>query len=82
MIPSDAPHSDFADNRVLRGSPDAWFNCYKDMVDYQYAREPGSMINITMHGNFGGRPLMSAQLDKLLTYIGQHDDVWATAQHV
>ena len=70
------PHSDFADNRVLRGAPDSWFNCYKDMFDYQYHNEPGSVINITMHGNFGGRPLMSAQLDRLLTYIGQHDDVW------
>jgi peptidoglycan/xylan/chitin deacetylase (PgdA/CDA1 family) len=70
------PHSDYADNRVLRGAPDDWFNCYKDMFDYLYRREPGSLINITMHGNFGGRPLMAAQLDKLLTYIRAHDEVW------
>lgn len=70
------PHSDFADNRVLRGAPDSWFNTYKDLFDYQYHQEPGSMINITMHGNFGGRPLMSAQLDKLMNYIGQHEGVW------
>lgn len=70
------PHSDYADNRVLRGAPDAWFNCYKDMFDYQYREEPGSFINITMHGNFGGRPLMAAQLEKLLSYILSHEGVW------
>lgn len=70
------PHSDFADNRVLRGAPPDWYRCYRDMFDYQYSREPGSFINITMHGNFGGRPLMSAQLDRLLTYILSHEGVW------
>ena len=70
------PHSDYADNRVLRGAPDAWYHCHKDMFDYQYRQEPGAFINITMHGNFGGRPLMSAQLDKLLGYILSHSGVW------
>jgi len=70
------PHSDYADNRVLRGAPDDWHHCYKDMFDYLYRQESGALVNITMHGNFGGRPLMSAQLDKLLTYIRAHDDVW------
>jgi peptidoglycan/xylan/chitin deacetylase (PgdA/CDA1 family) len=70
------PHSDFADNRVLRGAPDAWYACYRDMFDYQYRQEPGSFINITMHGNFGGRPLMAAQLDKLLGYMLAHAGVW------
>lgn len=70
------PHSDFADNRVLRGAPDAWYQCYRDMFDYQFRREPASFINITMHGNFGGRPLMAAQLDKLLGYILAHEGVW------
>lgn len=70
------PHSDFADNRVLRGAPDTWFNCYRDMFDYQYRMEPDSFINITMHGNFGGRPLMAAQLHKLLGYMLGHDGVW------
>lgn len=70
------PHSDYADNRALRGAPDWWYDCYKHLFDYQYRREPGSFINITMHGNFGGRPLMAAQLDRLLSYIGAHDGVW------
>lgn len=70
------PHSDYADNRVLRGAPDMWFKCYKDLFDYQYSMEEGSFINITMHGNFGGRPLMAAQLHKLLEYMLSHEDVW------
>lgn len=70
------PHSDYADNRVLRGAPRDWFDCYRDTFDYLYANEPGALINVTMHGNFGGRPLMAAQLDKLLAYIVAHDDVW------
>lgn len=74
------PHSDYADNRVLRGAPDAWYQCYRDMFDYQYSQEPGSFINITMHGNFGGRPLMAAQLHKLLGYILSHEGVW-TPRH-
>jgi len=70
------PHSDYADNRVLRGAPEDWFGCHRDLFDYLYRQEPGSLINITMHGNFGGRPLMAAQLDKLLAYIRTHSDVW------
>jgi peptidoglycan/xylan/chitin deacetylase (PgdA/CDA1 family) len=70
------PHSDYADNRVLRGAPIDWFTTYRDMFDYQYQCEPGSFINITMHGNFGGRPLMSAQLHKLMSYMSQHEGVW------
>ncbi len=70
------PHSDYADNRVLRGAPDDWFNCYRDMFDYLHQNEPGSFINITMHGNFGGRPLMAAQLEKLLRYMAGHEGVW------
>jgi peptidoglycan/xylan/chitin deacetylase (PgdA/CDA1 family) len=70
------PHSDYADNRVLRGAPRDWFQCHKDMFDYLYRHEPQSMINVTMHGNFGGRPLVAAMLDKLLSYIKDHPGVW------
>ena len=70
------PHSDYADNRVLRGAPMDWYQCYKDMFDFLYQDEPESFINITMHGNFGGRPLLAALLDKLLVYIKGHPGVW------
>jgi peptidoglycan/xylan/chitin deacetylase (PgdA/CDA1 family) len=70
------PHSDYADNRVLRAAPDDWFRCHKDMFDFMYRDEPQSLLNITMHGNFGGRPLVAAMLDKLLWYIKGHPGVW------
>jgi allantoinase len=70
------PHSDYADNRVLRGAPEDWYRCQRDLFDFLYREEPQSMLNITMHGNFGGRPLISAMLDKLLSYIGSHSGVW------
>ena len=60
----------------MRGAPIDWFTTCKDLFDFQYQQEPGSMINITMHGNFGGRPLMAAQLDKFLNYVGQFEGVW------
>ena len=70
------PHSDYADNRVLRGAPDDWLRCHTDLFDYLYANEPQSFLNITMHGNFGGRPLMAAMLDRLLKHIKGHPGVW------
>lgn len=70
------PHSDYADNRVLRAAPDDWFRCHKDMFDFLYRDEPQSLLNITMHGNFGGRPLVAAMLDKILRYIKGHPGVW------
>ncbi len=70
------PHSDFADNRVLRAAPRDFFQCYKDTFDYLYAKEPSGYLNITLHGHFGGRPLISAVFDQLLTYIKGHPDIW------
>ncbi len=70
------PHSDYADNRVLRLAPHHWTQCYRDMIDYLYRCEPGSFVNITMHGNFGGRPLMAAQLDRLLGELLSRDGIW------
>jgi len=70
------PHSDYADNRVLRGAPRDWLLCYKDMFDFLYDQEPNAFINITLHGHFGGRPLISAVLDQVLRYITGHPGVW------
>jgi hypothetical protein len=33
-------------------------------------------MNITVHGHFGGRPLISAMLDEVLGYITSHPGVW------
>jgi allantoinase len=70
------PHSDYTDNRVLWLSPQDYFNVYKDSFDYLYANEPLSLLVMTVHCHFGGRPLMSAQLHKLLRYFAQFPDVW------
>ncbi len=70
------PHSDFADHRVLRGSPRDWYDVYKDTFDYLYANEPTAFLNITVHCHFGGRPLIAAQIDRLLKYIRGFSGVW------
>jgi allantoinase len=70
------PHSDFADHRVLRGNPRDWYDVYQDTFDYLYRNEPVSYLNITVHCHFGGRPLIAAQIDKILKYIRSFPDVW------
>lgn len=70
------PHTDFADHRVLRLSTRDWYDVYRDTFDYLYANEPMSYLNITMHCHFGGRPLMAAQVDRILKYIRGFPGVW------
>ena len=70
------PHSDFADHRVLRGNPRDWYDVYQDTFDYLYRNEPVSYLNITVHCHFGGRPLISAQIDRILKYIRGFPDIW------
>jgi peptidoglycan/xylan/chitin deacetylase (PgdA/CDA1 family) len=69
-------HSDFTDNRTLRSSPRDFYNVYKDTFDYLYKHEAPSLINLTVHCHFGGRPLMSAMLHELLRYMKGFSDVW------
>ena len=70
------PWSDFVDNRVLRGAPQTFFDVYKDTFEYLYAHEPMGLIHVGFHAHFGGRPLMTAQFEKLLAYFRSHPDVW------
>lgn len=70
------PHSDYTDNRVLWLSPRQYYDVYKDTFDYLYRREPMSLLVLTVHCHFGGRPLMSAVFDQLLRYFSQFPDVW------
>lgn len=69
-------HSDFTDNRTLRSSPRDFYNVYKDTFDYLYKHEAPSLINLTVHAHFGGRPLMSAMLHELLRYMKGFPGVW------
>ena len=69
-------HSDFTDNRTLRSSPRDFYNVYKDTFDYLHKHEAPSLINLTVHTHFGGRPPISAMLHDLLRYMKGFPDVW------
>jgi allantoinase len=75
------PWSDFVDNRALRASPQIYFDVYKETFDYLYACEPGALINLGVHGHFGGRPLIAAMFRKILEYFRSHKDVWFVQHH-
>jgi len=60
----------------LRSSPRDFFNVYKDTFDYLYQHESPSLVNLTVHAHFGGRPLMSAMLHELLRYMKGFPGVW------
>jgi allantoinase len=70
------PASDFTDNRVLRASPLDLWDVYKETFDYLYWREPPALLALSMHCHFGGRPLISAIMEKILKYMAQYPDVW------
>jgi peptidoglycan/xylan/chitin deacetylase (PgdA/CDA1 family) len=70
------PASDFTDNRVLRASPMDLWDVYTQTFDYLYWREPPALLVMSMHCHFGGRPLISAIMEKILKYMAQYPDVW------
>jgi peptidoglycan/xylan/chitin deacetylase (PgdA/CDA1 family) len=70
------PHSDFTDNRVLRGNPRDFLDVYRDTFDYLYRNEPGALLNLTVHAHFGARPPLAAMLHEILAHVRRHPDVW------
>jgi len=70
------PWSEFVDNRVQRGQPRAYFEVYRDTFDYLYEREPGSLLHLAIHAHFGGRPLITAMLHRILDHVRGRSDVW------
>ena len=70
------PGSDFTDNRVLRTAPQLLLDCYKRTFGYLHAFEPRSYIGLSIHSQFGGRPLMIAVFNELLDYFASFPDVW------
>lgn len=70
------PGSDYTDNRVLRTAPHMLLDTYKRTFDYLYAFEPMSYIGLSIHCQFGGRPLMIAAFNELLNYFATFPDVW------
>ena len=70
------PNSDFTDNRVLRASPQNLVDVYRSTFDYLYENEPMSLLALTLHCQFGGRPMVIAAFDQIMQYITGHDGVW------
>lgn len=70
------PNSDFTDNRVLRSSTLDLFDVHSTTFDYLYENEPMSLLALTLHCQFGGRPMVISAFEKLIKYIAQHDGVW------
>ena len=70
------PNSDYSDNRVLKGNPLDLFDVYRETFAYLYRNEPGGMLHLAFHGHTGGRPMIAAQLDRIIGYFRRHPDVW------
>ena len=70
------PWSEFVDNRVQRANPRAYYEVYADTFDYLYRREPGALLHLAIHAHFGGRPLVSAMLDRILDHFQRFAGVW------
>lgn len=70
------PNSDFTDNRTLKTSPRDLFDVYKDTFDYLYEHEPMSLLAMTLHCQYGGRPMVIGVFDQIMKHISQFPDVW------
>jgi peptidoglycan/xylan/chitin deacetylase (PgdA/CDA1 family) len=70
------PNSDFTDNRVLRSSPRDLWDVYKGTFDYLHKNEPMSLLCLTLHCHFGGRPMIISVFEEIVNYLKQHPDVW------
>jgi peptidoglycan-N-acetylglucosamine deacetylase len=70
------PNSDFTDNRVLKSNTRDLVDVYRDTFDYQYEHEPLSLLALTLHCQFGGRPMVIAAFDQVMRHIAGHADVW------
>lgn len=70
------PNSDFTDNRVLRSSPRDLWDVHKGTFDYLRENEPMSLMVLTLHAQFGGRPMITAVFEEIIKYMQQFPDVW------
>lgn len=72
------PQSDFMDNRTLRTNARDYLDTYKNTFDYLYANEPGALLVIGIHCQYGGRPLMTAIFEQVLAYVSSFPEVGFT----
>jgi allantoinase len=86
------PTTDFSDNRVMRASPRDLYDAHMGTFDYLLEHEPMGLMTLVIHCQFGGRPLITAVLQELLTkmkktpgvWFARHDELaqWALASNV
>jgi len=70
------PHSDFADHRVLRGNPRDWYDVYKDTFDFSTRTSLCHTSTSRCTAISAARPLMAAQVDRILKYIRGFPGAW------
>jgi peptidoglycan/xylan/chitin deacetylase (PgdA/CDA1 family) len=69
-------HSDFTDNRAMRGSPRDFLDVYIDSFDFLVETGQPEILNLTVHAHFGGRPPIAAMVAKILQYMQSRRGVW------
>jgi hypothetical protein len=60
----------------MRASPRDLYDAHTGTIDYLVGNEPLGLMVIVIHCQFGGRPLITAVLQEVLTYISSLPDVW------
>jgi allantoinase len=70
------PGSDFTDNRVLRSSSMDLWDVHTTTFDYLYKREAPAFMVLAMHCHNGGRPMITAVMDRVFRHIARHKNVW------
>ena len=69
-------HSDFTDNRAMRGSPRDFLDVYIDSFDYLMETGQPEILNLTVHAHFGARPPIAAMVRKILNHMRARGGVW------
>ena len=69
-------HSDFTDNRVMRGSPRDFLDVHLDTFDFLTGTGQPEIMNLTVHAHVGGRPPLAAMLDRILRHMQAAGGVW------
>ncbi len=75
------PNSDFTDNRTLRTNPADLYDVYTGTFDYLYQNEPMSLLVLTLHCHFGGRPMVAQVFERIMRYIMGFPGVWLARHH-
>lgn len=69
-------HSDFTDNRVMRGSPRDFLDVHLDTFDFLCGTGQPEIMNLTVHAHFGGRPMLAAAVLRILQHMQAAGGVW------